>query len=76
LEILNMGLYDKTNWKRWSVRIFLNLGFTLCEQHEIIRGQHLTMDLSPGLCVYFCNSVNNSISFENKGGKITRSANN
>ena len=67
LEILNMGLYDKTSWKRRSVRELLSLGYTLSECSKIdSRGPITTMEFSTRSCGHICNFENNSMLFDLK----------
>ena len=62
-----MGLYDKTSWKRWSVRELLSLGYTLSERSKIdSRGPIMAMEYSTGFCGHICNFENNSMSFDLK----------
>jgi len=60
-----MGLYDKRNWKRWSVRQLLSLGCTLRERSEIeIEGLVTTTEFSSSSCGFISDLENSDISFE------------
>lgn len=65
LEILNMGLSDKTSWKRWSVRELLCLGYMLRKRNEIeSKGPVTTMEFSSISSENICDFENYSMSFE------------
>lgn len=65
LEILNMGLYDKTSWKRWGVRELLSLGYTLGGRSEIeSTDPNMTMEFSSSYCDFIRNLVKQGISFD------------
>jgi len=59
------------------VRVLFNLGFTLGERHDIqSRGPIETTEFSSSFCEYFCDLVNNGMSFDyKKQVNIQRSVN-
>lgn len=60
-----MGLYDKTSWKRWSVRQLISLDCTLRERSEIeSEGPVTTMEFSSISSENICDFENYSMSFE------------
>jgi hypothetical protein len=62
-----MGLSDKTNWERWSVRELLCLGYNLgqCQGIEYRRANAI-MELPLMCCDYFCNLANDCMSIGSK----------
>ena len=60
-----------------NVRVFLSLGFTLDDRHDILREVNATMQFSSSSCEYFCNLVNNAnaMSFDSNTGKHHKESN-
>lgn len=57
--------------KGGSVRVSIGY-FNLSERNEIARKLIPTMEFSAGFCEYFCDLLNNSISFDSKEVNIPR----
>ena len=55
-----------------NVRVFLSLGFTLDDRHDILREVNETMQFSSSSCEYFYDLLNNGISLDSKEVDIPR----